>query len=231
MLSTPVLIINTKNYLESSAERGIRLAKTAERVAKDLGVNIVICPPTPLLYSTARSVSIPVYAEHVDLAKVGSTTGFIVPELVKDMGATGSLINHSEHQLPVEVVQQTIERLKQIGLVAVVCAADHEKTRIFAKMNPDAVAVEPPELIGSGIAVSKARPEVITDSLREIKSTGSRSKLICGAGIVTGEDVRKAIELGAEGVLVASGIVKAADQEAKIREMAEQLKVNYKSSR
>ena len=224
MFKTPVLIINAKNYLESSGERGIKLAKAAEKVARELSVNVVIAPPTPLLYTVSKNVSIPVYAEHVDLSKVGSTTGFIVPELVKDMGASGSIINHSEHQLPVKVVAQTIERLRQIGLDTVVCAVDHRKTKIFAKMNPDAVAVEPPELIGSGIAVSKARPEVITDSLKAVKAAGYNSKLICGAGIVTGEDVKKALELGAEGVLVASGIVKAADPEAKIKELAEQLR-------
>ena len=224
MFKTPVLIINTKNYLESSGERGINLAKSAEKVAKELGANIIIAPPTPLLYTISKSVSIPVYAEHVDISKVGSTTGFIVPELVKDMGAVGSLINHSEHQLPIEIVAKTVEKLKLLGMETVVCAVDHNRTKTFAEMNPDAVAVEPPELIGSGIAVSKARPEVITDSLNAVKAAKSKSKLICGAGIVTGEDVKKALELGAEGVLVASGIVKAADPEAKIRELAEQLK-------
>ncbi|MGD0330206.1 MAG: triose-phosphate isomerase [Nitrososphaeria archaeon] len=223
-LSTPVLIINAKNYLESSGERGIKLAKSAESVAKELGVNIIIAPPTPLIYTVVKAVDIPVYAEHVDISKVGSTTGFIVPELVKDMGAAGSIINHSEHQLPVNIVAQTVERLKQLGMGTVVCAVDHNKTKIFAEMNPDAVAVEPPELIGSGIAVSKARPEVITDSLKAVRAARSMSKLICGAGIVTGEDVKKALELGAEGVLVASGIVKAADPEAKILELAEQLR-------
>jgi triosephosphate isomerase len=224
MFKTPILIINAKNYLESSGEKGVLLAKSAEKVARELEVNIVIAPPTPLLYTITKSVSIPVYTQHVDLSKVGGTTGFIVPELVKDMGAKGSIINHSEHQLPIKIVSQTIDRLKSIGLETVVCAVDHRKATTFARMNPDAVAVEPPELIGSGIAVSKARPEVITDSLKAVTGTGSRSKLICGAGIVTGEDVKKALELGAEGVLVASGIVKASDPEAKIMELARQLR-------
>ena len=34
---------------------------------------------------------------------------------------------------------------------------------------------------------------------------------LCGAGIVSGEDVKKAIELGTRGVLVASSIVKSKD--------------------
>lgn len=224
MLKFPVLIINMKNYIEVSGERGVNMAKAAERVAKDFEVNIVIAPPTPILYSVVSSVSIPVYAQHVDLSKAGSTTGFISPEYVKSFGVCGSIINHSEHQLSVNRVKQTVELLKGLGMGTVVCAVDPEKTKVFAKMAPDAVAVEPPELIGSGIAVSKARPEVITDSVDAVKSVGSPSRLICGAGIVSGEDVKRALELGAEGVLVASGIVKAANPEEKVREMAREIK-------
>ena len=33
--------------------------------------------------------------------------------------------------------------------------------------------------------------------------------LLCGAGIVTSDDVERAIELGSHGILVASGIVKS----------------------
>lgn len=224
MLKFPVLIVNMKNYLEASGERGVEMARAAERVAREFEVNIVVAPPTPILYSVTSSVSIPVYAQHLDTAKAGSTTGFISPEYVKSLGVKGSIINHSEHQLPVSRVRQTVELLKGLGMGTVVCAVDHKKARVFAKMAPDAVAVEPPELIGSGVAVSKARPEVITDSVNAVKGVGSPSKLICGAGIVSGEDVRRALELGAEGVLVASGIVKSSNPEEKIREMARELK-------
>jgi triosephosphate isomerase len=34
-------------------------------------------------------------------------------------------------------------------------------------------------------------------------------RILCGAGISTGEDVYAALKLGSEGVLVASGVVKA----------------------
>ena len=84
MFDSSVLIINAKNYMEASGDRGVKLAKSAEKVARDLGVNVIIAPPTPIIYSVSQSVSIPVFAQHIDLSKVGSTTGFIVPELLKD---------------------------------------------------------------------------------------------------------------------------------------------------
>jgi len=84
--------------------------------------------------------------------------------------------------------------------------------------------VEPPELIGSGIAVSKAKPELIERTVSAARKAGYGGRILCGAGIVSGEDVAKAVELGADGVLVASSVVKAADWESKVRELANSLK-------
>ena len=71
------------------------------------------------------------------------------------------------------------------------------------------VAVEPPELIGTGIPVSQAQPEVVEDSVKEVKSINKNVKVLCGAGITTGDDMKAAMDLGADGVLLASGIIKA----------------------
>jgi len=71
------------------------------------------------------------------------------------------------------------------------------------------IAVEPPELIGTGISVSKAKPEVVSGSVELVKQINPDVIVLCGAGITTGEDVAAALRLGTEGVLVASGIVKA----------------------
>jgi triosephosphate isomerase len=57
-----------------------------------------------------------------------------------------------------------------------------------------------------------------------VKDTGFRGKVLCGAGIVSGEDVERAVELGAEGVLVSSSVVRARDWESKIVELADSLK-------
>jgi len=56
--------------------------------------------------------------------------------------------------------------------------------------------------------VSKADPDIIADTVDRVSSV-SDVPVLCGAGITSGEDVEAAKELGAEGVLVASGVVKA----------------------
>jgi triosephosphate isomerase len=43
--------------------------------------------------------------------------------------------------------------------------------------------------------------------------------VLCGAGISTGEDVESARDLGASGVLLASGVAKAAEPESVLRDL------------
>jgi triosephosphate isomerase len=86
-------------------------------------------------------------------------------------------------------------------------------------LEPDYVAVEPPELIGSGIPVSKANPSVIRDSVDAVKRIAPNVGVLCGAGITHGEDLRSALELGSIGVLLASGIIKAKDQRKALEDL------------
>jgi triosephosphate isomerase len=212
------LIINFKNYGEASADSTVALAKAAQAAAGKTGKEIVIAPPQPSLALVCKSVDIPVICQHVDDAQEGSTTGFFVPEIAKSYGALGSLINHSEHRLDMTVIKSLVEKLGALHMTSIVCARTVDEVAKIALLEPDFIAIEPPELIGSGRAVSKENPAIITDS---IKAAGKKSKVICGAGIVESEDVEKAMELGSQGILVASGIVKAKSWQAKIAELAQ----------
>jgi len=102
----------------------------------------------------------------------------------------------------------------------VVCVKNVSEARKYAKLNPNYIAIEPPELIGTGKAVSKEKPEVIIKSVRAVKDAKNSTRLLCGAGIISGNDVARALELGANGILVASGIVKAKNWERVIEEFS-----------
>ncbi len=220
-----IMIINFKNYLEASGVGAVKLAKVAEKVAKELDVKIVAAPTIPDLSSVARSVSIPVFSQHVDLAKPGSTTGSIVPEIVKACGGIGTLLNHSEKRMPIKTIKELVPKLRDLGLYSVVCAKTPREVRERTMLFPDYVAVEPPELIGTGRAVSKVKPEVISGSVETMREVSDSVRLICGAGITSGEDVTVALELGSVGILVASSIIKSDSWELKIRELAEPLAI------
>jgi triosephosphate isomerase (TIM) len=215
------LIINFKNYEEVSADKAIKLAESARQVAEKQKIEIVVAPPQPVLALIAKSVQIPVICQHVDNEKMGPSTGFVVPEMAKSYGAVGSLINHSEHRIDMSSIRSLVERMRKIGMASIVCAQEPHEVVEISTFHPDFIAIEPPELIGSGRAVSKENPAIITKS---VQGAGPRSSVICGAGITDKDDVAKAMELGSQGILVASGIVKADSWERKITELASGMK-------
>ncbi|RLG40154.1 MAG: triose-phosphate isomerase, partial [Thermoproteota archaeon] len=103
---------------------------------------------------------------------------------------------------------------------SIICAATPKETFSYAQLRPTSVAMEPPELIGTGISVSKTKPEAITETVNLVRSTVPDVKILCGAGITTGEDVSRAIELGTDGVLLASAVAKHPNPIKKLRELA-----------
>lgn len=218
-----MFIINCKNYEEISGEKIIKFVKIAEKISKKYKVNIAVCPPQHLLGLVSKS-KIPILAQHVDVSKVGSTTGFIVPELLKKSGIKGSLINHSEHRISSKEVTSLVSKLRDLKMISVLCVKDVSEAKKYSRLNPDFIAIEPPELIGSGKAVSKEKPDLIIKAVKAVNSSKNKTKLLCGAGIVSGDDVAKAAELGSKGILVASGIIKAKSWEKIISEFAKSMK-------
>jgi triosephosphate isomerase len=143
---------------------------------------------------------------------------------VKEAGAVGTLINHSERQLKLSDIDTAIKLAREKEIVSCVCVNNPSVSVAVAVLKPDIVSIEPPELIGTGVAVSKAQPEIVTDTVRLVREVNQKSAILCGAGISRGEDVAVALKLGTQGVLVASGIVKAKDQYSILREFADATK-------
>jgi len=208
----PLVIVNFKTYAEGTGKNALKLAKISEKVHIQSKVYVAIAPQPTDLSIIAKEVKIPVFSQHIDPVRYGSFTGHILPEAVKETGAVGTLINHSERRLPLKDIEATVKRAKEVGLITCVCADTAENASKVAAFQPDIVAVEPPELIGTGIPVSKAKPEVVTDTVKLVRKVNSSVTILCGAGITVGEDVTAALKLGTEGVLLASGVVKAKDQ-------------------
>lgn len=215
-MKTPIVIVNFKTYSEATGENAVKLAQVISEVSERGGVAAAVAPQAVDIAKISGRVKIPVLAQHVDPIKPGRNTGWITPESAKAAGAVGTLVNHSEHKLPIDQVAGIVARAKEVGLSTVACAADIEESRKIAGIGPEVIAVEPPDLIGTGIPVSKAKPEVVINSVRAVKDVNPGIKVLCGAGITSGEDVSKALELGAEGVLIASGVVCAKDQRTAI---------------
>jgi triosephosphate isomerase len=221
---TPMIIVNFKTYSEATGRNAVELAKKAEKVSDETKVSIIVAPQFADISAVAKAVKIPVFAQHIDPIRPGSYTGHVLADSVKEAGAEGTLINHSERQLKLSEIDEIIGITREKGLVSVVCANNPNISVAAAALKPDIIAIEPPELIGTGIPVSKAKPEVVTNTIKRVREVNPKVTILCGAGISHGEDVAVALKLGTQGVLVASGIVKAKDPYKILREFAEATK-------
>ena len=224
-LQTPIILINFKSYLEATGSKAVELAKKIEKVSLETSCCFGVAPQFADIRTIAENVEIPVFAQHVDPIKPGGYTGHVLIESIKEAGAIGTIINHSERQLKLSDINGVIELVREKHLVSIVCASNPAISAAISALKPDLIAIEPPELIGTGIAVSNTKPEIITDTIGYVKKINSEIIILCGAGISSGKDVSAALKLGAKGVLVASGIVKAKDHFEILREFAKATKV------
>ncbi len=219
-MNLPVIITNFKTYESAIGPGALDLAILHAKVMQETGVQMGVAVQPSDISRIASAVAIPVFAQHIDPAQFGSYTGHVLPEAVKAAGAFGTLLNHSERRIvkdgDFELLKVSIERAKEVGLYTVVCAETPEEGGEIAKFGPDLVAVEPPELIGGDISVSTAQPEVVRGAVELIGS----DRTLVGAGVKNAQDVKISVELGASGVLLASGVTKAEDPESVLRDLA-----------
>jgi triosephosphate isomerase len=218
-VKTPFILVNFKTYPTAVGAEAVKLAKIHEQVAQETGANIGIAVGALDLKEVAAAVSIPVFAQHVDGADFGSFTGQIVPEQVRSLGAVGTLLNHSERRIG-SALPAAVAAAKAAGLKIVLCAESTDEAEELAQLAPDFLAVEPPQLIGGDVSVTTANPEVIGETLAVVGTT----PLLVGAGVKNATDVQTALKLGAVGVLLASGVTKAEDPAAVLRELTNGLK-------
>ena len=222
-MNTPIVILNYKTYLESSGENALELARALKSASEESGITMVSAPQAADIYRIQDQISLPIFAQHIDPITPGGHTGSNLIETLIEAGISGSLINHSENRMKLADIDEVIQLCKQNDIESCVCTNNIATSKAIATFSPDAVAVEPPELIGTGIPVSQAQPEVVEDSVKGVKSINKKIKVLCGAGISTGDDMKAAMDLGADGVLLASGIVKAENPKEALLDLVSKL--------
>jgi triosephosphate isomerase len=222
-IETPVVIINFKTYTRATGEKAVLLAQTCERVSNKYDVPIVVAPQIPDLYRISKAIEIPVFSQHMDPGEPGRFTGHILGDTLVESGCTGTLINHSEKRMQLADIEEVISKAHKLNLFSVVCTNNISVSVAAACMSPWSVAVEPPELIGSGISVSQAQPKIISGTVDKIRKVNKNVVILCGAGISTGDDVAAAIKLGAQGVLLASAVANTDKPEAVLSDLVSPL--------
>ncbi len=215
--------MNFKTYIEATGKRGVELAKIADKVSRDSGVTIAVAPQFTDLKTVTEAVEIPVFSQHIDPIKPGAYTGHVLADAVKAAGASGTILNHSERRIKISEIEEILSLARVSDLASVVCTDTPGVSAAVASLSPDMIAIEPPDLIGTGVAVSKARPELITNAIKRIRSVNDSVDILCGAGVSTAEDVGKALELGTRGVLVSSSVVKGTNPGQLLENMTDEV--------
>ncbi len=209
-----MLLINFKTYKQGSSINGLKIAKICDQLSKKYNKEILIAVQSMDIYKISKSVKTKVLAQHIDPIEAGRNTGFIEANDVKKDGAYGTILNHSEHKLKFNDLKKSFYYSKRAGLKVVICAATPNEVKKVARLKPDYIAIEPPELIAGKISVSKANPNIIKNSVNS-----TRIPVLCGAGIKDAEDVRIALSLGAKGILVASGVLLSKNKKKSIEDI------------
>ena len=219
-MEAPLVVVNFKTYTSALASAADRLGKQMADVKTN--ARMVAVTSAFDLSSVSSIDGLEVWAQHLDPVGQGSHTGWLEPETAISRGATGTIINHAEHKVSLDHVRDLMAMLPE-GFPVCACAADVTEARALAKLGPTFIAVEPPELIGGDISVTTADPTIVSDTVAAVKEVNPNVRVLCGAGVKNGQDVATAIALGAEGVLLASGVTKANDPQAVLEDLVSQL--------
>ena len=214
----PLIVVNFKTYATAMGQKAVDLAQAMERASKDHVRMIAVVSAFDLHAVKQAAPSLEVWSQHLDPVGQGSFTGWLQPENAIERGAQGTIINHAEHRVDIEHVQQLMQQLPdEFPMCA--CAADVDEAHQLAELGPTFIAVEPPELIGGDISVTTADPAIVSETVNAVRAINPHVRVLCGAGVKDGKDVKTAVELGAHGVLLASGVTKASDVDAVLADL------------
>ena len=220
---TALIVVNFKTYASAQGDAAVTLAKAMAEV--DLTTDATMVAVVSAFDLSAVKTAAPnleVWTQHLDPIGWGSNTGWLHPETAMGHGATGTIINHAEHKVDLDHVETLIAQLPN-NFPTCACAADIDEAKALAALSPNFIAVEPPELIGGDISVTTADPGIVSGTAQAVKEANPNVRVLCGAGVKNGADVAMAIELGTEGVLLASGVTKAQDPKSVLYDLVSKL--------
>lgn len=210
-----MIFLALKTYKQATGDAVLKLLSSVKTVSSETGVPIIAVAQATDIYKIKKELGIEVWAQHVDPIDPGKNTGWVSPYSVKSAGASGVLVNHSEHKLSEDAVLKTVEKAKQYGLKTMIIGQTPEMVLKYDQLDADLVSYEKEDLIASTTSMIDQQEMAIRELVKKLKHP-----LIIGAGINDGEDTKKSKAAGAIGVLMATYFVTAPDPGAKLRELA-----------
>jgi len=217
-----MLFINFKNYHQASGSKAVFLAQTCEEVSADTGIPIIPCVASTDLINIAKTITCPVWVQHIDPIDTQKSTGFITAPIIKAHGAWGTLLNHSEHKMQFKEIEKAVLLAKQNSLRTMVLVDNISLASKVDELAPDYIGIEEPSLIGSKESMSQS--EKGKQKIKEFTAIVKNAVPLVGAGISEISDIKESLSLGAKGILVASSVVKAKNPKKILQELASAFK-------
>jgi len=213
-----MIVINFKTYAQVTLNNnGVLLAKICQQVFNQYHIPIILCVQATDIAKISKIVNIPIYAQHIDPIEPGKNTGFISALAIKEAGAAGVMINHSEHRIGDENIRKTIEIAQANDLQTLLCVENAGEAQRLIDIQPDMIALEEPSLIGTGNSI--VDNPIGKQKVQECIALQLQTKILVGAGVMNQHDVKASVELGADGVLIASGFDLANDPKAVLEDL------------
>lgn len=208
-----MIFLNFKTYPETSGENTVKLCQ----LIKDK--RIIPCLQAVDIYKVTQALpDLAVWAQHADPFAPGKFTGYQLPLSLKAAGASGVLLNHSDHSINPSNLPVTVKYCREAGLKIMVIAASLEEIKTISNLQPDFIGFEDSQLIGGPVAMIDAYFDLVKQA-----AVAAKLPLIVGGGIRSAEQVKKSLQAGGAGVLVASEFAKSSDPVKTLQDLIQGL--------
>lgn len=222
-LKPPIFEMGLKTYLYG--RKALDFAISADNISKKYEVSIIFDPQyVDIPKIVEETDNLYIFAQHMDAVEIGRGVGSVLPEALKEAGAVGTILNHSERRMLISDIYKTKKIADNLGLATMICADSPQEAAAIAEFGPNIILAEPPELIGTGVSVGKVLEGFVADTLFLVKKINFKILICCSAGINDGNDVKKIIKMGAEATGSTSAILKSDNPVKKLEEMISALK-------
>ncbi|MCS7093135.1 MAG: triose-phosphate isomerase [Patescibacteria group bacterium] len=211
-----MIFLSLKTYKEATGDEAIKLLSGVKEIIEKTKVKVIPVAQATDIYRIKRELGLIVWAQHIDPIDPGRHFGWLSPYSVKQAGAEGVVINHSEHKLSKLEIKKTIEKAKEYSLRTLVLTDTPILAIRVDGYQPDYLGYEKEEFIASGMPMIDQEKDTIRFLVKKI-----HRPLIIGAGITRSKDVAAALLLGASGVILSSAFVKAKNPKKKLLELVQ----------
>jgi len=242
-MTKPIRPLIAGNWKMNGLKASLAEIGAIARGAGDLWrrLDLLICPPATLLFTSAASVigsRVAIGAQDCHIAASGAHTGDISAEMIADAGASAVIVGHSErradHGETDALVRAKAEAAWSQGLVAIICVGETQEQRDggqaldvvgrqLAGSVPDGgtaantvVAYEPVWAIGTGRTPTVAEVAEVHDFMRKTLAArfggeADGMRLLYGGSVKPSNAAELLAVSNVNGALVGGASLKAAD--------------------